>query len=72
MTRAQLPRARCGPVLAGVKAKPFGWPAASLVPDCGGARKPGAGARAARIQQNQVSTVWGIDSQPSWMSAGLV
>ena len=30
-----LPRTECDPVLAGVKAKPFGWPAASLDPDCG-------------------------------------
>lgn len=26
---------QCGAVLAGVKAKPFGWPSASLDPGCG-------------------------------------
>jgi hypothetical protein len=31
-------------VLAGVKATPFGWPAASLDPDCGRRRKQLAGA----------------------------
>jgi len=25
----------CGAVLTGVKAKPFGWPSASLDPGCG-------------------------------------
>ena len=29
---------QCGTVLADVKAKPFGWPAASLDPGCG--RRP--------------------------------
>jgi hypothetical protein len=53
------PRTECGPVHAGVKAKPFGWTTASLDPNCGWAPYAGRGSPAARIQQNQVSTVSG-------------
>ena len=42
MTR-QLPRTECDPVLAGVKAKPFGWPTASLDPHCGRGRNAASG-----------------------------
>lgn len=31
----RLPRTECGPVLVDVKARPSGWPAASLDPDSG-------------------------------------
>jgi hypothetical protein len=36
---------QCGAVLAGVKAKPFGWLTASLDPSSGGAHKNSAGSR---------------------------
>ena len=44
------------PVLAGVKAKPCGWPAASLDPDSGRASQRPSGSP---VRQNQVSTVRG-------------
>lgn len=55
----RLPRTEHDPVLAGVKATPFGWPAASLDPDCGRGPQAASGSPAARIRQNQVSTVSG-------------
>ena len=54
-----LPRTECDPVLAGVKAKPFGWPTASLDPDSGRRPNAASGSPAARTKQNQVSTVSG-------------
>jgi hypothetical protein len=44
MTR-QLPRTECDPVLAGIKAKPFGWPAASLDPGSGRSPNAASGSR---------------------------
>ena len=48
-------------VLAGVKAKPIGWPSASLDPDCGRCRSATVGSRPFQdqIPTNQVSTVSG-------------
>ena len=56
---AVLPCFEHDPVLAGVKAKPSGWPPAS--PDTGSGRGPQAasGSPLPTIQQNQVSTVSG-------------
>src|SRR4051812_48050835 len=60
-----LPATQRGTVLAGVKAKPFGWPAASLDPGCGRrpanrrrnrARRTGRGTK---IRQSEVSTLLG-------------
>jgi hypothetical protein len=55
----RLPHTEHDHVLAGVKAKPFGWPAAS--PDTGSGRGPQAasGSPLHTIQQIQVSTVSG-------------
>ena len=59
-----LPATQCGAVLAGVKAKPFGWPAASLDPGSGRrprtAAEPGSnnGPRT-KIHQLEVSTLSG-------------
>ena len=56
---SDLPHIEDGPVLAGVKATPSGWPAASLDPGSG--RDPGAvsGSPLHTIQQIQVSTLSG-------------
>lgn len=55
----RLPRTKHDPVLAGVKATPFGWPTAS--PDPGSGRGPTAasGSPLSTITQNQASTVSG-------------
>ena len=47
----------CGAVLAGVKAKPCGWPAASLDPSCGRRGLAVAGSRSG-VQDQQI---WGGD-----------
>jgi len=49
----QLPCTEHGPVLAGIKAKPNGWPAASPDPDSGRGSRAASGRPAARIQQIQ-------------------
>ena len=64
---APLPRTQDGAVLAGVKAKPLGWPPASLDPRSG--RRPPA-ATGERIQQIQVSTLSG-DCRRLQLSRGL-
>jgi hypothetical protein len=38
-----VPTAQDGAILAGVKAKPYGWPSASLDPGCGGADRQQSG-----------------------------
>ncbi|WP_256843098.1 hypothetical protein, partial [Ornithinimicrobium cryptoxanthini] len=56
-----IPHAKCDHVLAGVKAKPFGWPPAN--PDTDSGRGPsatsGTRSRVEQNRQNQVSTVSG-------------
>ena len=59
-----LPATQRGTVLAGVKAKPFGWPAASLDPGCGrhpaNRRRTGLEERPkTKIRQSEVSTLLG-------------
>ena len=60
----RIPRIQRDPVLADVKAKPSGWPPASLDPDCGRGAQAASGSPPHGIQQNQVSTLSG-DCRPS-------
>ena len=55
----RLPRTEPDLVLAGVKAKPSGWPPASLDPDSGRGPQAASGSRPTTNQQIQVSTVSG-------------
>lgn len=55
----RIPRTECDHVLVDVKAKPSGWPTASLDPDSGRGPQATSGIRAAGEPQNQVSTVSG-------------
>ena len=51
----------CGVVLAGVKAKPYGWPTASLDPNSG-RRDLGSRREQAGVQDQGVGGCWGRDS----------
>lgn len=57
--RHQLPGDQHDHVLAGVKAKPSGWPAASPDPGSGRSHRAASGSPLKTIQQIQVSTVSG-------------
>jgi hypothetical protein len=58
------PRNERDHVLVDVKAKPSGWPMASLDPDSGRGPRATSGMPAHEIRQNQVSTVSGDCRQP--------
>jgi hypothetical protein len=55
----RIPRTECDHVLVDVKAKPSGWPTASLDPDSGRGPQATSGTPAPRDPQFQVSTVPG-------------
>jgi hypothetical protein len=55
----RIPRTECDHVLIDVKAKPSGWPTASLDPDSGRGPQATSGTPAPRDPQFQVSTVPG-------------
>jgi hypothetical protein len=55
----RIPRNQRDHVLVDIKAKPSGWPMASLDPDSGRGPRATSGMPAPEIRQNQVSTVSG-------------
>ena len=55
----RIPHTESDRVLVDVKAKPLGWPTASLDPDTGRGPRAMSGTLAPRDPQNQVSTVSG-------------
>jgi len=60
----QLPHTEHDHVLAGVKAKPFGWPAASPDPGSGRGPRTASGSPLHTNQQIQLSTVPGDCRRP--------
>lgn len=66
----RIPRNEGDRVLVDVKAKPSGWPMASLDPDSGRGPRARSGMPAQEIPQNQVSTVSGDCRRLSRDAAG--
>lgn len=61
----RIPRSQADHVLVDVKARPSGWPTASLDPDSGRGPMARSGTPAREIPQIQVSTVSGDCRHPS-------
>ena len=68
-----------GVVLAGLKAKPFGWPAASLDPGCGrslvtlsGGAKQGGNHKIRSLRFQGIAVLAGVKTKPfGWPAASL-
>jgi hypothetical protein len=66
----RLPRTENAPVLAGVKATPFGWPAASLDPDSGRGPQAASGAPLHESSKTGLYGFRGLPDTPSVWVAG--
>ena len=61
-----LPATQRGTVLAGVNAKPYGWPAASVDPGCGRHPRTAAGTRLEERTQDQDPPIRGLHAFGGW------